>query len=46
MNYQKAAFFVSQVDAPWAVTPYGRAEKTKLDRLFLHCGPLIGLTIL
>ena len=46
MNHEKAYFFDTQVDAPWADTPYGRAEKPKLDRLFLHCGPLRGLTVL
>jgi demethylmenaquinone methyltransferase/2-methoxy-6-polyprenyl-1,4-benzoquinol methylase len=46
MNPEKADFFDAQVDAPWADTPYGRAEKPKLDRLFLHCGPLKGLTVL
>lgn len=45
MNHEKADFFDSQVDAPWADTPYGRAEKPKLDRLFLLCGPLKGLTV-
>jgi len=46
MNHEKAAFFDSQVDAPWADTPYSRAEKPKLDRLFLHCGSLTGLTVI
>lgn len=46
MNHEKADFFDTQVDAPWAESPYGRAEKPKLDRLFLHCGPLKGLTVL
>ncbi|MGD9367465.1 MAG: class I SAM-dependent methyltransferase [Desulfobacteraceae bacterium] len=46
MNHEKADFFDSQVDAPWADTPYGRAEKPKLERLFFHCGPLKGRTVL
>lgn len=46
MNDEKANFFDTQVDAPWADTPYGRVEKPKLDRLLLHCAPLTGLTIL
>ena len=46
MNHAKATFFDSQVETPWAGTPYGRAEKPKLDRLFMHCGPLTGRTVL
>jgi demethylmenaquinone methyltransferase/2-methoxy-6-polyprenyl-1,4-benzoquinol methylase len=46
MNHEKADFFDAQVDTPWADTPYGRTEKPKLERLFLHCGPLKGLTVL
>jgi demethylmenaquinone methyltransferase/2-methoxy-6-polyprenyl-1,4-benzoquinol methylase len=46
MNHEKANFFDSQVDAPWADTPYGQTEEPKLDRLFEHCGPLTGLTVL
>lgn len=45
MNQEKADFFNSHADAPWAATPYGRTEEPKLDRLFLHCGPLTGSTI-
>lgn len=36
MNREKADFFDSQVDAPRADNPYGRAEEPKLERLFLH----------
>lgn len=46
MTHEIADFFDSQVDDPWAATPYGRSEKPKLERLFLHCGPLKGLTVL
>jgi demethylmenaquinone methyltransferase/2-methoxy-6-polyprenyl-1,4-benzoquinol methylase len=46
MKHEKADFFDAQVDAPWADTPYGQSEKPKLARLFLHCGPLKGLTVL
>lgn len=46
MNHEKADFFDSHVDASWADTPYGRTEKPKLERLFFHCGPLKGLTVL
>jgi demethylmenaquinone methyltransferase/2-methoxy-6-polyprenyl-1,4-benzoquinol methylase len=46
MDHEKAVFFDSQVDSPWAETPYGRNQKPKLERLFLHCGPLKGLTVL
>ena len=46
MYKRKAAYFDSQVQAPWASEEYGPAEKCKLDRLFAETGPLDGLAIL
>jgi ubiquinone/menaquinone biosynthesis C-methylase UbiE len=46
MNHERAAFFDSQVEAPWADTPYGQAENSKLERLFAQCGSLAGCAVL
>lgn len=45
MYEHKAAYFYSQVRAPWAAKEYGPEEKRKLDRLFAENGPLEGLAI-
>ena len=34
MNRRKAAYFDSQIEAPWANAEFGPDEKAKLDRLF------------
>ncbi|MEA2074545.1 MAG: class I SAM-dependent methyltransferase [Euryarchaeota archaeon] len=46
MYKRKAAYFDSQVQAPWADEEYGPDEMDKLDRLFAETGPLDGLAIL
>jgi demethylmenaquinone methyltransferase/2-methoxy-6-polyprenyl-1,4-benzoquinol methylase len=46
MYKRKAAYFDSQVQAPWADEEYGLDEMDKLDRLFAETGPLDGLVIL
>ena len=46
MYKRKAAYFDSQIQAPWAAEEYGPEEMRKLDRIFAETGPLDDLAIL
>lgn len=46
MYTQKAEFFDSQTEAPWAADEYGPEEAEKLNRLFSITGSLDGMAVL